>query len=280
MDSYAHQPSDAGSIYDDDSAASPDYASTRRSTDTKHSRPSVDKPRVGKLKTVGTVEPVQREVVVGDARYKPDAPAREIDSAIPDVNFGPTQVYDPKSTSRPNTSGNLTQQTHDRPRSSERLTQIPRDESPVPSNYHDILNLNYAGRPNEPYERSPSRGMTNPDPERRAPSAEPDQDRRRSVAWQPGAAIGGGSPGNRQSLTPEQFVQQRAAANRVTPVYAHARKASGSHTPPPLSRNASGEVPSQQHLRNTSYARELQASPRTRGAPSPTNLPGDYTANL
>ena len=279
MDSYARRPSDAGSIYDDDdSTASPDYASTRRSTETKRSRPSVDKPRAGKLKTVGTVEPVQKEVVVGDEHYRPDAPLQEINPDIPTVDFGPTQVYDPKSTSRPNTSGTLTQQVHDRPGSSGRLT--PRNESPNPGIIQDTVNVASGGRPNEPYDRAPSRNMTTPEFERRAPSAEPDQDRRRSVAWQPGAAVGGGSPGNRQSITPEQFVQQRAAANRVIPVYAHTRKASGSHTPPLPSRNASGEVPSQQHLRSTSYARELQASPRPRNAPSPTNFQGDYTANL
>ena len=260
MDSYAQQPSDAGSVYDDDdSTASPDYASTRKSTETKRSRPSVDKPRAGKLKTVGTIVPEQKEVVVGDARYRPDAPSQEVNPAIPIVDFGPTQVYDPKSASRPNTSGTMTQQIHDRPKSSD--AQIQRNDSPA-------------------FDRAPSRTATTPEFDRRPSSAEPDPDRRRSVAWQPGATVGGGSPGNRQSITPEQFVQQRAAANRITPVYAHARKASGSNTPPPPSRNVSGEISSQQHLRNTSYGRELQASPRPRGAPSPTNFQGDYSHNL
>lgn len=260
MDSYAQQPSDAGSIYDDDdSTASPDYASTRKSTETKRSRPSVDKPRAGKLKFVGTIVPEQKEVVVGDARYRPDAPSQEVNPAIPIVDFGPTQVYDPKSASRPNTSGTMTQQILDRPKSPD--AQVQRNNSPA-------------------FDRTPSRTMTTPEFDRRPSSAEPDPDRRRSVAWQPGAIVGGGSPGNRQSITPEQFVHQRAAANRITPVYAHARKASGSHTPPPPSRNVSGEISSQQHLRNTSYGRELQASPRTRGAPSPTNIQGDYSQNL
>ena len=280
MDSYAHQSSDAGSVYDDDSTASPDYASTRKSTDTRRSRPSVEKPRAGRLKTVGTVEAIQKEVIVGDARYKSDAPAHDINPAIPAVDFGPTQIYDPKSASRPNTSGTLTQQMHDRSRSSERSGQTSRNESPVHTHSQDYANPNLTGRPNEPYERAPSRTMTTPDIDRRASSADPDQDRRRSVAWQPGATIGGGSPGSKQSITPEQFVQQRAAANRVTPVFAHARKASRSNTPPPTSRNISGEVPSQQHIRSASFARELQASPRTRGSPSPTNLSGDYSANL
>ena len=278
MDSHAHQPSDAGSVYDDDSTDSPDYASTRKSTETKHSRPSVDKPRAGKLKTVGTIVPEQKEVVVGDARYKPDVTSQEVNPDIPTVDFGPTQVYNPRSSSRPSTSGTMVPQMHDSPKAHERDDQAQRYESLAPNNAKEIVGPNVIGRQNEPYDRAPSRSMTTPDIDRRTPSAEPDQDRRRSVAWQPGATIGGGSPGNKQSITPEQFVQQRAAANRVTPVYAHARKASGSHTPPPLLRNVSGEVASQQHIRSTSYARELQASPRTRGAPSPT--PNDYTNNL
>lgn len=280
MDSYAQQLSDAGSIYDDDSTASPDYASTRRSTETRRSRPSVERPRAGKLKTVGTIVPEQKEVVVGDGRYKPDAFTQEISPDIPTVDFGPTQVYDPKSASRPGTSGTMTQQLHDRPSSSEKLSQTQRTESPVPSYARDIINHDSVGQRNETYEGAPSRAMTTPDLDRRALPIEPDQDRRRSVAWQPGATMGSGSPGNRQSITPEQFVQQRAAANRATPIYAHARKASGSHTPPPPSRNVSGEVPSQQHMLNISYGRELQASPRTRGSPSPTNLQGDYSHNL
>ena len=278
MDSNVHQPSDAGSVYDDDSTASPDYASTRKSTETKRSRPSVDKPRAGKLKTVGTIVPEQKEVVVGDARYNPDFTSQEVNPDIPTVDFGPTQVYNPKSSSRPSTSETMVPQMDDNPKAQERDDQAQQYESSTPNNVKEIVSPSVMGRQNEPHDRAPSRSMTTPDIDRRMSSAEPDQDRRRSVAWQPGAIIGGGSPGNRQSITPEQFVQQRAAANRVTPVYAHARKASGSNTPPPPSRNVSGEVPSQQYLRSTSYARELQASPRTRGAPSPTA--NDYTNNL
>lgn len=278
MDSQAGQSSDIGSVYDDDSTASPDYASTRRSTETKRSRPSVDKPRAGKLKTVGTVEPIQREVFVGDTYYRPDAPAVPINPDIPLVDFGPTQALTPGSNSRPNTSGTMTQTMHERPKSSERPTSSSRN-SPVADVAQNGGSLNFAGKPNEPYDRAPSRTLTTPEFERRTPSAGSDQDRRRSVAWQPGATIGGGSPGSRQSITPEQFVQQRAAANRATPVYAHGQRQSSS-TPPPTMRNTSAEVPMQQHVRKPSHARDLQQSPRGQGSSNTANLIGDYSANL
>lgn len=265
MDSQAQRISEAGSVYDDDSTASPDYASTRRSTETRRSRPSVDKPRAGKLKTVGTVEPEQKELVVGDTRFRPDGPIGEPNPDIPLVDFGPTQALTPGS-SRPNTSGTMTQMMHERPKSSDRMTPSPGNISPSPDAIPRDGGLNFSGRPNEPYERAPSRNLTTPELERRTPSAGSDQDRRRSVAWQP-AQVQSGSPGSRQSITPEQFVQQRAAS-RATPVYAHGPRV-GNSTPPPASRNVSSEPPTQPHVRKPSYARELQQSPR---ADQPANL--------
>ena len=278
MDSRARQSSDIGSVYDDDSTASPDYASTRKSTETRRSRPSVDRPRAGVLKTVGTLEPVQKEVVVGDTHYRPDASIAPVNSDIPTVDFGPTQALTP-GTSRPTTSGSMTQPMQERPKSADRLASSSRNHSFGGDNSQAAGNLNFAGRPNDAYDRTPSRTLTTPDLERRTPSAGSDQEHRRSVAWQPGATVGGGSPGARQSITPEQFVQQRAAATRATPVYAHAPMPS-SPTPPPISRNVSAEIPSQQHARKSSYARDLQQSSRGQGIPNGANLQGDLTANL
>lgn len=271
---------DVGSAYDDDSTASPDYASTRKSTETRRSDRSLDRPRAGVLKTVGTIEPVQKEVVVGDILYRPDAPTMQTSPDIPLVDFGPTQALTPGSNSRPNTSGTMTATMLERPKSSDRMATSSRNQSPLPDMFQNDKTLNTAGRPNEPYDRAPSRNLTTPELGRRTPSASPDQERRRSVAWQPpGATINGGSPGSRQSITPEQFVQQRVAASRATPVYAHGPKASGS-TPPPTSRNVSAETPGQQHVRKTSYARELQQSPRGQGTSNTANVQGDYAANL
>lgn len=276
MDSRIQQSNDIGSIYDDESTASPDYASTRRSTETRRSKPSMDRPRAGVLKTVGTVEPEKKEVFVGDMSYKSEGPTQQVNPDIPIVDFGPT--FGPRSPSRPNTSGTMTQEGHESSKTSERFSSSPRLGSPNPKPSQDSGVLSFAGRPSEPYERAPSRNLTTPEFGHRTPSAGSDQDHRRSVAWQPGATVGGGSPGSRQSITPEQFVQQRASTSRATPVYAHGPKPSSS-TPPPASKFVSGEVPPQQHVRKASYARDLQSSPHGRVTPNGTNQ-GDYSANL
>ena len=272
------------SVYDNDSTVSPDYASTRKSTETKRSRPSIERPRRGVLKTVGTVEPAQQEVQVGDIRYRPGATPEPLNPDIPMVDFGPTQAYHPGSSSKPDISGTLTQPVHNRAKSSERLTPSPRNESPPVNQRSSVVYP--SGHPNDSNERSPNRKLITPEPRLRtppagSPSAGADNDNRRSVVWQPGATIGGGSPGARQTVTPEQFVQQRAAANRiVTPVYAHGRKASGSPTPPAVSRNSSGEWPIQQQKRQSSYGNDLPSRPNSRVASTLMNPSGDYTAYL
>ena len=288
---------DDDSIYDNDSTVSPDYASTRKSTETRRSRPSVERPRRGVLKTVGTVEPAQQEVQVGDIRYRPGATPEPLNPEIPVVDFGPTQAYRPGSSSRPDVSATLTQQLHDRANSSEKLTPSPRKESPPVNQRSSVVYP--SGHPNDSKERSPNRNLITPEPQLRSPSAGgDDNDNRRSIVWQPGATTGGGSPGARQTITPEQFVQQRAAANRVvTPVYAHGRKASGSPTPHPVSRNSSGEWPIQQQKRQSSYGNDLPSRPNSqqkrqssygndlprpnsRAASTLMDPSGDYTAYL
>lgn len=277
MDSRpGYQASEQDSLYDNDSTVSPDYASTRKSTETKRSKPSMDRPRVGVLKTVGTVEPVKDDVVVGDTRYGAGSTMSQIQPAIPSVDFGPTLIYRPGPSSRPSTSGVLTQ--HERSKSSDRLSPSPRAQSPA--NLNNSGDNQAAERPVDSYERSPSRNLTTPDGGRRTPSGGLDNDHRRSVAWQPGTTIGGGSPGGRQSITPEQFVQQRAAANRITPVYAHGRKASGQGTPPAVSRHASSEWPGQQHNRQVSFTKDMPPRPQSRGTQIVMNPSGDYSAHL
>lgn len=273
-----YQRSEQDSLYDNDSTVSPDYASTRKSTETKRSKRSMERPRAGVLKTVGTVDPVEDDVLVGEGRYGSGPTMPEIHPAIPSVDFGPTPIYRPGTISTPGTGGVLTQPAHERSKSSDRLTPSPRAQSPA--NLLNSGDRHTSERPVDSYERSPSRNRTTPDGGRRTPSGGLDNDYRRSVAWQPGATIGGGSPGGRQSLTPEQFVQQRAAANRVTPVYAHGRKASGQGTPPTVSRNASGEWPSQPHNRQVSYTKDMPPRPQSRGTQIVMNPSGDYSAHL
>ncbi|KAL8808671.1 MAG: hypothetical protein Q9200_004144 [Gallowayella weberi] len=282
MDSnQSQQPSIDDSIYDDDSTASPDYASTRRSTETKRSKPSMDRPRAGVLKTVGTVEPEQKEVIVGDARYQPGSSKPEINPAIPSVDFGPTLAHDPRKSSRPGTSGTMTPQMNDSSANSDRFTP-----SPQPSPYGESPD-DKPRRGSVPasriasglYERSPSRNLHTPEGHRRTPSTGSETDNARSVAWQP--ATIGGSPGQRQSITPEQFVQQRATANRVTPIYAHGRKPSALPSPSG-SRHPSGEVPTQQHGRQSPLGRDLPPRPSSRTASTMMmNSPsGDVSAHL
>lgn len=269
---------DDASVYDYDSTVSPDYASTRRSTETKRSRPSVEKPRRGVLKTVGTVEPVQQEVQIGDVRYRPGASPEPLNPDIPTVDFGPTQAYNPRTSSRPNTSGTLTQQINDNSEPRGKFTSGPRGEELAETQPSSVVYP--SGQHIESYERAPSRNIITPEPQIRSPSASDGNDNRRSVAWQPGAQIGG-SPGARQSITPEQFVQQRVTANRVmTPVYAHARKGSGPSTPPAVPRNASGERPTQQQKRQSSYSNDLPVRPNSRAATAMVNNTSDYTAHL
>lgn len=292
---------DASSDYDNDSNASPDYASTapRKSTETRRSEKSVERPRRGVLKTVGTVEPEpEKPVQVGDFTYKPTGYEPSISSDIPTVDFGPTKAYDPASSSRPNTCGTLNQAKIERTHTPERLTPSPSSEandgrrSPLP----------VANETTNSHKRSPSRNLATPEPQIRPGSAASDNDNRRSIAWQPGTAIGSGSPGSRPSLTPEQFVQQRAAANRVTPIYAHAQKRSGSHTPPisghrptgshtppGITRHASGEIqtvqrhspsPGPHQKRMSSYGNDMPPRPSSRSASMMMAASGDYSAHL
>ena len=266
-------PEDDTSIYDDDSNLSPDYASTRKSTDTKRSQRSVEKPRRGVLKTVGTVEPEATDAVqVGDSLYRPGAtPGPEISAAIPVVDFGPTKKFDPIVSSQGIASETSVQPDHE-----------PRGESPANNPRSSAMYT--SGQPNDSSERAPSRNSRTP--ELPSNGSLPVEENRKSIAWQPGAQIGG-SPGSRLSLTPEQFVQQRAAASRVTPVYAHGRQNSASPTPPNSSRQASGEwtaqfrnTPNKLQKRQSSYGNETSSRPQSRAAANLTNSPSDHAIVL
>ncbi|KAI9806886.1 MAG: hypothetical protein M1833_002544 [Piccolia ochrophora] len=263
------QVSHVSSIYDAASVDSPDYASTRKSTDTKRSAASIERPRTGVLRTVGTVEPMPKEVVVGDTRYQSDSKPQPSSSDIPSIDFGPTMNY---AHSRPGTSQTQRQSTHERTRTPDsKDLRFSGSASPSPYNSSPITDGSkrdshgYSGRdsPGQGYgsrthSRSPSRNLVTPEPgagHGRTPSGDSGNDVRRSIAWQPGMAVAPGSPNSpgRQTLTAEQFVQQRAQQSRTVPVYAHQRKASRdalrSATPPsgsgehslPQSRNSSGE---------------------------------------
>lgn len=276
------------SVYDNESTVSPDYASTRKSTDTRRSQRSVEKPRRGVLKTVGTPEPaLPRDVQVGDAHYHPGAtPEPQISAAIPLVDFGPTQRFDPAAVSRPNTAPSLSEPNHQRMNSSDWSTPTPSPRGDSPINASPSLSVQPAGKQLDSPERSPSRNLMTPEPQSQETS--PLDDNRKSMAWQPGARIGASSPSPRLSLTPEQFVQQRAAASRVTPIYAHGRQKSGSPTPPTTSRQSSGEWanqitksgPRKLQKRHSSYGNEISSRPQSRAASNLMYSSADYSNNL
>ncbi|KAK4131904.1 hypothetical protein BT67DRAFT_387018 [Trichocladium antarcticum] len=151
--------------YDDaSSTASPDYASTRRSTETQE---SVDRPRAGVFKTIGD---------------DPEAGPAKAAFDIPEINFGPTLNY-----SAPGKN--------------------------PPSRGNDSAN--------RPFPPAAGRRSPGPAPAYSHFRQESDDTVRRSVVWQPGTTIG--SPSTDNILSPEQFVQQRAAAAGQ---YAHQRSPS------------------------------------------------------
>jgi hypothetical protein len=240
------------------SAAStePDYASTVGSI--HEERKPVERPRAGKLKTVGNPDLVQNVPKASrDERVRHSIYKQSVD--VPNINFGPTYAYKP--TGRPGSSG------------------MPLDTNmDGPSKSRSRDNLRSSGRntpgglsPGENYRHSYFGGAADGDHSR-------SHSRRQSVAWTPS----GGSPSHQQrpSLTPEQWVQQRAAL-AAQPQYApapaqlahHRTGSSGSFnaqqqlrksmtkTPPPFGRSLSGDWTQQVQDQRTPPSR-----PHSRGA--------------
>lgn len=215
--------SKSSSRYDDDavSTSTPDYASTVSEEVQPRTLPGrrEDRPRSGMLKSIGN-----RDNVGEDSGSR----SRQGNSAdIPTIDFGPTYVLTPGTdgANRPGTSGTMTQMLHD--------------------NEHSRSKENLAPSPGEQQRLSWLSGRTTPiaATHMRSNSASPNvaQDAR-TIPWQPGMVSLNPSD-NKQKLDPEEWVAKRASAisplPRGSPVYAHGR--SKSHTPPPLSRNHSGD---------------------------------------
>ena len=269
---YSRRYSGDSSRYDTDSVASPDYESPEASL-TGRARPQLpDKPRPGVLKTVGTVDPAEQEVVIGDAHYRPEQNQMPGGGAdIPNIDFGPTHLYNPQI-----------MPVHSRSKSSEGLGYGT-------ANYSSDNLLPSRGRVSpghviDAYNRSPGRSaLVTPEPDHSRSGSNNSAENRRSILWQPGSAVRPESPSATQAITPEQFVQQRAAANRV-PVYAHVRHDSAnnvrsysrqdSRTPPLTSRHSSGDWSSQL------AARQDAPRPGSRGAGTVMDSPLDYSRHL
>ncbi|KAG9240016.1 hypothetical protein BJ878DRAFT_528740 [Calycina marina] len=240
------------SVYEDAQSYDGDtgYAST--------SKPAIEYvekrggPRTGVMKTVGTVQ---------DLRYPSSSEA----SSIPDVDFGPTL--------------NLTS---DRtPRNAKPIyEQIYAPATAGPTGFERTPNLPAAVRPESGgHYRSPSRNVLAK--EGGHLGNQPSEGR--ILAWQPGMTSMG-SAGTQQSLTAEQFVQQRAS---VSPQYAHNRQNSSQAarvSTPPLARSRSSDRLAQlgqAHSRNSST--DLLQRPNSRGPNVALGGPagnGDMPTNL
>ncbi len=226
--------SQASSRYDDNaSIESPDYASSRPSTDTAA---SVERPRAGVLRTVGNEDGSQPMTGSFD---------------IPNVDFGPTLNYAalPKSkTPTPN------------------MAPPPRSFSPAPRTHSP------AAIPGA--RRSPGFNMSHN-------RQESEDTIRRSMVWQPASPPVNSGGGN--VISPEQFVQQRAAA-AATPLYVHQRQTSSNSvngyrtgTPtPPLSHSQVGDYIGTAHSRSSSQ--DLLQRPGSRGAGELLHRPGSRGA--
>ncbi|KAI9838190.1 MAG: hypothetical protein M1838_004660 [Thelocarpon superellum] len=265
-----HRPSSrTSSQYDNESDGTPDYASTRQSTDTKRSAASVERPRAGVMRTVGSTDERPREVVVGDMRYQPDATPVSISADIPAIDFGPTLDLASPPLQRTQNGDTHRMSLSGRSRSSELIGRPPRS-SPAPQDRPrptmgrispgSAYDLRTRARP-----QSQIYGPTGGD-RPRISSAGSDPDVRRSIAWQPAMAVGVGGVNypQRRSITPEQFVQQRAQQARVMPAYSHQRQASGESSPASASRIISGD---------------FSGRPPSRGASAMVGT-GDYAAHM
>ncbi|KAH6709287.1 hypothetical protein BKA61DRAFT_678181 [Leptodontidium sp. MPI-SDFR-AT-0119] len=233
------QNTDASSVYEDNaSTASPDYASTRRSVDT---RKSVEKPRAGVMKTVGNVE---------ESRYMG---SQSTSSPPIQIDFGPTL--------------NLASGAQPRSQSPGPAPAYARAASPGPALNNHPADRSPRGSPamrpdSAGHSRSPARKAITPENAHYRNNSSDS----RTVAWQPGMAAGGNA-GSRMSITPEQFVQQRAAISPATPLYAHQRQPSSNtlraNTPTPPLANRSSDYMAH-HSRNSSA--DLLQRPNSRGA--------------
>ncbi|KAJ9648497.1 hypothetical protein H2199_001352 [Coniosporium tulheliwenetii] len=262
----------ASSNHDNDSVASPDYASTKSSS-TRH---SIERPRYGVLKTVGRVEPTaQPDVKVGDAHYKGETPQRSESPDLPTVDFGPTLDI---ARSRPGTSGTITQMNHSASSSNEQLRTSGRNTPDLlGSRSSEARPESYVGGQtaagHQGHQRTHSRS---PAGEPKAPgNGSPGRDSMGRMAWQPGmTTVPGAGASGRPVLTPEEFVQQRAAsASRPSPTYSSSHNRSSSKTPP-ISRSSSGDwshLASAPQPRTPTRESGPPSRPQSRGASATLN---------
>lgn len=216
---------------DEDEDASVDYASIKAPSPKKF----VEKPRAGRLKTVGNPDLEVKQ----PSRFDPfmAGPEEQPSANVPTIDFGPTLIYKPNG--RPTTGGSIT------PGATITPGPVPRDADGAEPTGRSSSRLSMLDSRRNSYFEG-----------RKGTNESHEQDKRRSIAWQPAAGTSATTPGeaSAQGLTPEQWVQYRASLaaqpqSRPTPAYSHARQSSSNMLPmstsktppPPLSRPVSGD---------------------------------------
>ena len=174
-------------------SSEPDYASTAESS--KASKKSIEKPRTGRLKTVGDPDYPAQAPDASGATNQTQA-ARTTD--VPNIDFGPTYALKPSpNSSRPGTSGTMTPGDKRRSRSADRLSGMfghsPRASPNENNRYSDF-----------------AENRTTPSPGRSAPDLGAALGDRSSATWQPQSQAPARYNNNR-NITPEQWVAQRAS---------------------------------------------------------------------
>lgn len=235
-------------------SSEPDYASTA-SVSTKPKQ-SVERPRAGKLKTVGNAEIPSMNVDAFNGMNAGQETAPNTSSEIPDIDFGRTYDYTrmigshPQSTPTPAPAPS-SQVDKRRSLSAERLMEFTRKSS-----LNDTNRLSYfdGGRTPTPGGRTPTPGggVRTPEP----------FEERSTVPW-PGASPSPPQVVHRSktSVSPEEWVTQRAAM---------AQEAQYAPTKMSLADRLSGHNRSTS-VQNTSGRRKLTKTP-----PLSRHLSGDW----
>ena len=210
------------------------HESARQAAEFQVSNSSQTPTRTGVLRSVGDITPPM--------------PTRE----APTIDFGPTPSL------LPSPGGNLTGL--DSPNMNVQRTQ------PDHTGNHATNPSQTNGQKPSYYGRSSPAEGNDARPTTHSRSASYDK---RTMAWQPGAMIGPGRQSPSPAITPEEFVQRRASANRTPSGYVPQRSRSSGYFG--VDRPASGEW---------SKKKDMPSRPQSRG-PSPTMAPQpDYSSRL
>ncbi len=260
--------STTSSNYDQASASTPDYASTK-SAKSADARRSVERPRTGVLRTVGNADMTPTE----NAGPGGAASASGTDD-LPTIDFGPTMLYRADGKARPGTSGTITQASSDAADQSKNRFSRSVDQLTRIDNQADFA--------------TPERVSPGLQPHRRAHSTSPGspggllkEENRRSLAWQPGMVNQGAPQHAKRTVDAEEWVQQRAAAAAA---YSHAAqrpphsRSSSNNPQHTLSRNSSGDW-SQSHSQRPP-SRPLSRGPSTMMNPTHGLIHGDFSQHL